>query len=199
MDGYEATARIRVHERTTGTRTSIIALTAGAMPGDRERCLEAGMDDYLSKPIDVSRLDALLRHWARDVASTVATPEAEPAHEPLHAETVSQLRSIPSGSTTLFDEAAQQFLVDAPTRVAEVVEAANDQAWSTMAKAAHAVKGMSATVGATRLADTAETLQRIGHADAPDPRVVDGLLARLAAALDDALTATNHELRLTHV
>jgi HPt (histidine-containing phosphotransfer) domain-containing protein len=157
------------------------------------------MDDYLSKPIDVSRLDALLRHWARDVASTVATPEAEPAHEPLHAETVSQLRSIPSGSTTLFDEAAQQFLVDAPTRVAEVVEAANDQAWSTMAKAAHAVKGMSATVGATRLADTAETLQRIGHADAPDPRVVDGLLARLAAALDDALTATNHELRLTHV
>lgn len=56
MDGLEATARIRERERTTGSHLPIIALTANAMVGDQERCLQAGMDGYVSKPIDIARL-----------------------------------------------------------------------------------------------------------------------------------------------
>ena len=62
MDGLEATAVIRVKEKQTGGRLPIIALTAHAMKGDRERCLDAGMDDYIAKPISLEQLtDAIIR------------------------------------------------------------------------------------------------------------------------------------------
>ncbi|MBC8165371.1 MAG: response regulator [Bryobacteraceae bacterium] len=63
MDGYQAAAEIRRLESTKGGRVPILALTANAMPGDRERCLESGMDEHLAKPLNVSALDTALREW----------------------------------------------------------------------------------------------------------------------------------------
>jgi CheY-like chemotaxis protein len=63
MDGFEATAAIRQREASTGTRLPIVALTAHAMKGDRERCLASGMDGYLAKPIRPEELDELLTHY----------------------------------------------------------------------------------------------------------------------------------------
>jgi two-component system sensor histidine kinase/response regulator len=63
LDGYAATAAIRLRE-IDGLHTPIIALTANAMQGDRERCIDAGMDDYLSKPLDPARLRAAVEQWA---------------------------------------------------------------------------------------------------------------------------------------
>ena len=63
MDGYEATRRIRAHQQTTGVRTPIIALTAHALEGDDQKCLDAGMDDYVAKPIVTARLLQALRQW----------------------------------------------------------------------------------------------------------------------------------------
>jgi CheY-like chemotaxis protein len=62
MDGFTATGAIRQSE-SAGRRTPIVAMTAGAMPGDRERCLDAGMDDYLTKPVDVEKLRQVLDRW----------------------------------------------------------------------------------------------------------------------------------------
>jgi CheY-like chemotaxis protein len=73
MDGFEATARIRERERATGGHLPIIALTANAMVGDQERCLQAGMDGYVSKPIDIARLLAEIRR-----VQAAINPPAQP-------------------------------------------------------------------------------------------------------------------------
>ena len=78
MDGYEATAAIRTIERTRGTHTPIIAMTAHAMKGDRERCLSAGMDGYISKPISLSLLKQTLESYQTASSASVAGPTSFP-------------------------------------------------------------------------------------------------------------------------
>jgi PAS domain S-box-containing protein len=77
MDGYEASRRIRQMESSGDVRVPIIAFTASAMKGDRERCLEAGMDDYLAKPIHMQALDKILQRW---VLNQLAAPTESPLH-----------------------------------------------------------------------------------------------------------------------
>ncbi len=80
MDGYAATRQVRLRERSTGRHVPVVALTANAMVADRQRCLEAGMDDYISKPIHGSELERVLRRWAPHVLSgDVANGSSGPA------------------------------------------------------------------------------------------------------------------------
>jgi CheY-like chemotaxis protein len=77
MDGFEATVELRKREKLTGLHTPIVALTAHAMKGDRERCLNAGMDGYLSKPIRAQELYELLENYSALRAAGPQTPEHE--------------------------------------------------------------------------------------------------------------------------
>jgi CheY-like chemotaxis protein len=73
MDGYDATAVIRAHESPTGAHIPIIAITANAMPGERERCLQAGMDDYVRKPVNFEALSEMVRKWTKPMIGAAPT------------------------------------------------------------------------------------------------------------------------------
>jgi CheY-like chemotaxis protein/HPt (histidine-containing phosphotransfer) domain-containing protein len=165
MDGFEATAEIRRRQGTT-RRLPIVAMTAHAMEGDRERCLAAGMDDYVSKPLQASALEAVVRRWAptgRD-AACVAPPSAErrvPAGAPVDAGRLAELRSILAGDgdPTTFVGMIEAFLADTATRLETLhQEIARADTVATY-QLAHALSGSLLNLGISRMAALAMTLE----------------------------------------
>jgi CheY-like chemotaxis protein len=153
MDGYEATHRIRRLEGDM-LHTPIVALTAAAMKGDRERCHAAGMDDYVSKPVSVAALeDALQRQLAHEPAPSSPDNGAgadEPADEPdvIDWRAVHELSAIDG----LLQRAAARFLEYSPVEIGELRTAVARRDFPQAKAIAHKLKGSSATVGVARLA-----------------------------------------------
>jgi PAS domain S-box-containing protein len=184
MDGFEVTRRIR-EEEDPERRTPIIAMTASAMKGDRERCLAAGMDDYLSKPVTPESLDAVLRRWVKaapspPTTSTVAPPPTS-SDELLDATIIESLMSVDRDGT-LMDEVVATFLRLAPARLTELHKAARGDA-AQLERAAHSFFGSCGNLGCHRMADLCARLEVLGRSGstAGAPELVRGLEAELAA------------------
>jgi len=158
MDGYEATAAIRVHENQQGAdrRLPIIALTAGAVEGDREKCLAAGMDDYLSKPFSLEQLERVLRRWLP------AVPDVEPGDTEPHIDpkVIESMLVLGGGGRELLAKMIDLFLQDAPQRMAAIHDAIARGDARAVRKAAHAFKSSSANLGAAALAEMCKRLER---------------------------------------
>jgi signal transduction histidine kinase/DNA-binding response OmpR family regulator len=192
MDGYAATVAIRGREGA-GRRTPVIAMTASAMEGDRERCLAAGMDDYISKPFRYEQLRATLTRWVPTDAEVEDDAVLDPA-------VVAELRRLADAAGgEVLDQLAELFTSDTPERVATLRRAAADGDARGIAEAAHILKGSAASVGATamvRLCQRLETQANSGSMQAVDelvarlealcPRVVQAVSATLAAGLTAA-------------
>jgi len=153
IDGLEATRRIR-QEWSDGPR--IIAMTANVMRGDRERCLAAGMDDYIAKPINIIQLQTVLERHA-----TERRIEARPTIDRLVVDELDQLRDT-DGSSVL-GELIQLYLNDLPARVEGIrnAVAANDSA--ILQREAHQLKGSSQQIGGARLAALCQELENLGR------------------------------------
>ncbi|HSH59402.1 MAG TPA: response regulator [Acidimicrobiales bacterium] len=152
MDGFEATAEIRRLE--AGTRhTPIIALTASAMVGDKERCLAAGMDDYLSKPLRDTDLTSVLSRWLPGTAalSELQTSPSAPAQVPvLDPDHLSSLRALAEYSgQDLLPELTELFARDTPSQLAALERALAEGDASTLGQVAHTLKGTAGGLGAT--------------------------------------------------
>ena len=168
MGGLEATAVLRAREEGTGTHLRVIAMTAHAMTGDRERCLEHGMDDYLSKPID--------RHLLFDKVEQRAQSAAPPT--PLdEADLLSRL----GGDESLMLEALRLFVEDTPRRLADIDSAIAKADLERVRRAAHALKGAASTIGAPQLTDAARALEGLAGEGA-----TTGFTAAWQRILDEA-------------
>jgi PAS domain S-box-containing protein len=180
MDGYEATAEIRL--RTDDKRRlPIVAVTAKATRGDREFCLQSGMDDYISKPVKSEDFQAALERWAprgkEEGAPIHANPDAEPfvtgtvefdrtpVATSLDAEVVARLRDLAAATdASLLAQIFESFVSDGEARIGTLRRALEKNDAVVLHKAAHALKGASANIGARRMADIAEQLQAMGEA-----------------------------------
>jgi len=184
MDGFEAARAIRSAEADGGRRVPIIAVTASAMEGDREKCLAAGMDGYLAKPIKPEELETAIQQ----VLHGGSEPSAVPAEPPLDLSAT--LRAV-EGDKALLTELATLFLNDCPQRLDELRQAvASDDAARTE-RAAHGLKGAVANFGAEAAYALAAELEAMGRrgdlagARSVLPRLdqeVGRLIARLVAA-----------------
>jgi len=185
VDGYEATRRIRAHERD-GERMPVIAMTAHAMKGDRERCLAAGMDDYLSKPLRPEALSAVLERWL-GVAPPAGTPAgaAEAASDALVDE--ARMRTFRDDYPDIVDQLVDLFLQSTPPLLDELHAALDGDDGKELRRAAHKLKGSCQNVGATFMATLCKSLEQ-GDRDARETlSELDAALAPTEAAIRRAL------------
>ena len=143
MDGFEALKAIRQRAKTSGAATPVIALTAHAMQGDRERCLAAGFDAYLAKPIRQADLLSVLDAFRKSEASPSEPPERS---------LIEGLLETCGGDDDFARELALTFLESAAGCLSGIETAVHDGAYGELSAQAHALKGISRTIGAERLA-----------------------------------------------
>ncbi|MDD5578712.1 MAG: response regulator [Methylobacter sp.] len=165
MDGYEATRSLRSQEMAEGLtlRLPVVALTAHAVSGEREKCLAAGMDDYLSKPIAKTELAAALSRWLTDSVHLPVSPSREGSIREESSlviwDKVSALKRL-EGDEALLAEMITLFLQDAPLRLSELNKALAENDLPALADAAHALKGMAMHFCAATVINLAAELER---------------------------------------
>jgi two-component system, sensor histidine kinase and response regulator len=167
MDGYEATRRIRVPgSRVLNSRIPIIAMTAHALEGDRAKCLEAGMNDYIAKPILYPELQRLLVQWlsAADVPVVPAAVKglAESGQRVRPGFDSGDLLERLMGNTELAHRVVDRFLSTMPQQLAALAEAVGRADGQVISSAAHAIKGAAANAGGPRLSEAARDVERLG-------------------------------------
>ncbi len=196
LDGYAATRRWREIEQERGAerRLPIVAMTANAMAGDRQKCLDAGMDDYLAKPVTRAELEQCVARWK---GSNLAVPDtlppaaqlAERSPPVLDGGVLGELREVLGAEV---DRIVAVYLEDAPRLIAQLERAAASNDPIALRVAAHTLKSSSANVGATTLADAARDLEhgaRDGTLANPGTAVarIVGEFAQVRAALQATL------------
>ena len=183
MDGFEATAEIRKRDEQDGIHTPVIAVTAHAMKGDRERCLAAGMDDYVSKPVRSEDLKAALDRWLQKAPilqfkNPPSSKTLAPSVPVTRKEAVDMREALArvDGDKELLGEMAALFLEEYPRFLAQIQEAIDKKDPSSLSYAAHTLKGSVGNFAASDAFEAAFALERIGR---------QGDLARASAALVD--------------
>ena len=181
IDGYEAAARIRAEGlRAFKSEPYLIALTANALPGDRERCFAAGMNDYLLKPVRLESLEGVLQRALLKVEPKLRTDTAgrEPGaadlvDPPLDREVIAGLRELDapasgearsvepgSPSPSVLHDLADLFLRDARPKLQRMGAALNRKDFAALGSIAHSLKGSASNLGARRLAEFCATLEK---------------------------------------
>jgi two-component system, sensor histidine kinase and response regulator len=197
MDGYQATAEIRRREGTD-RHTPIIAMTAAVLPGDRERCLAAGMDDYISKPVLVSDVQAVLSRWLRGEATapqaSASADSAESAQEVLDPGRLAELGQLDSAGNgwQFLSMLVNCFLTRAPADLARLHAAIERGDATAIYHVAHRLKGAAATLGSPGMVGLCQELEALASTGGLAPArellcCLEQEFARVTNALDVAV------------
>jgi len=199
MNGFEATAAVRERERPGERRIPIIAMTAHALQGDRQRCLAAGMDDYVSKPIDKRRIEEALLRWAprREAhvmeqmtwedpgpAPGTAGTDEDPSFPDLDED---RLEDVCGHAPTLEQEVIQMYLESTRETLANMHAALEARDTTLLRALAHGLKGGSRTVGAAAVGELAHEIERL--AETSDFASAHGALEGAAVAFEHVTAA----------
>ena len=197
MDGYEATREIRRLEEGSARRTPVIAMTANAMRGDREKALAAGMDDYLSKPVRLEDLAEMLARWTGE-----QKVESDPAPG-ASGHYVASTGSPSGGGTTLNPEMVERlrelanpemvkaFVEDVPVQLAALRRALEHGDARSVEETAHRLRGGSGYMGATRMLQMCDELEAAGASEDLDR--TRQLVASLEAEFQGVRSALERE------
>jgi CheY-like chemotaxis protein/HPt (histidine-containing phosphotransfer) domain-containing protein len=166
MDGLEAARQI-CQRWPTEKRPCIIAMTGNALTGDREKCLSAGMDDYISKPVRVGDLQSALQRWGptrtrKSDTAFVSRLKPGTADNLLDLATIAELRNLPaSNGVRMLQELMGLFLEAAPQRIAQISQSINDG--PMLAFHAQALKSMGLSLGVKRIVELSQKLEDLGR------------------------------------
>jgi CheY-like chemotaxis protein len=181
LDGLSITREVRSHERETGGHLPVVAITAHAMKGDRERCLAAGVDAYLAKPLDAKKLYTLVESLGAGPQEVMAQRSA-PAEGPPRFDFRLALKRL-EGDEELLREQMQFFLDETPELVAEARTAIDRSNGRRLEVAAHRLKGLASGFDDGDTVEAARRLEQAGR-DADFERAAD-LADQLASCLDE--------------
>ena len=216
LDGYAATAEIRSYEQEQGVEKPlpIIALTANALQGDREKCLAAGMDDYLSKPFTLDQILVVLERWLPDSGSKPnsvsaieplpSTSEPEPGvlqvttdpertesvKAPINQKTLDSLRALQKeGAPDILTKIIRVYLEEAPKLLAQIDAAIATADSLAVQQKAHSLKSSSANLGALQLTNFCKALETCGREAtlAETPQLLEQIRMELVR-VEEALT-----------
>jgi PAS domain S-box-containing protein len=173
VDGFEATAMIRAMEAMTAKRLPIIAVTAHAMEGDRQRCLDAGMDDYVSKPMDPEKLEAAIVRWTNQL------PDFEHSHA----------LDMARGSEEVLASIVKLFLEKTPERLDAIRLALGARDALSLERTAHQIEDTAVSLAMPRLRDVAHRIAELGK------RGELAQAAQLITDLDEAVGSVTSAVR----
>ncbi len=166
MDGLEAARQI-CQKWNADNRPRIIAMTGNALMGDREKCLQAGMDDYISKPVRVGELQSAIERWGptkvrKSETAFLARPKLVPTDQLLDQSLIADLRALPpADGVSMLQELVVMFLESAPQRIIQIRQSINDA--PMLVFHSHALKSMSLNLGAKRIVELSEKLEELGR------------------------------------
>ncbi len=195
LDGWETSRRIRQMEKGQAHRTWIVAMTAHSLVGDRERCMEAGMDDYLSKPVRFAELATALEQSPEGQRVAAARAQEEPANV-ISREKISGFRQIEEETgQTVLTSVIDLFIERTPPMIAEARKAVSGRDTQRIVRLAHTIKGSCSNFGAHRMRAACERLEEAAPNEA-DVEELMGLLGEIEREFAFVRSALEGELKV---
>lgn len=180
VSGHDATLMIRDIEKGTGEHTPIIALTAGVLKGEKERCLEAGMDDYITKPIVTDTIRHILNRWLPECETSKTTEKCSEKTKPLHFDREHLMNNV-GGSKELYESLITTAIMSFTRDLEDIMSSFSENDMDNIKSIIHRTKGTALNIGFNGLANLSTEIEQAVDTDYAD---IPGLLEKMRSDIE---------------